>query len=499
MPQGVREYAGAPEAKEVQFFAKKGTTIRMNLLLLCDRSEVLEKTVFVIESSTRFSVKACGDFSGAMLALRSAAVIFDLIAVDALASSAGAEALAFCRAIEGVPVLMTGGNHALVQVFKAALVPLKAVLEPKFFLEQLLKDLRELEGQKNSVALGLPTQCTDLDYIKVKTKLLLSVSPLEGDVFIRLSENKYIRLFGKGDVFDLKDLEKYTTQKGVIYLYISKSLCTEFISKYRSELIKQPQNKETDLESQLQLEQSVQETVQELVNKIGFTEEVQKITRTHVDLSLKVMTKAPRLKELIDKLKKNSENYLSAHTVFCAYLSCAIAGQMEWGSNTTFYKLSLASFLHDISLENDVLTAITTREQLEAKRAQFTEKEIHDFLQHPMTVGDMVQKMSEVPPDVDTIIRQHHESPDGSGFPRGLTYSHIAPLSCVFIVAHDVTSAIFRDGPEQFQINQFLEANREKYKASQFRKIMACLKIVYQSQVASASSESGGSGTAPAL
>ena len=49
--------------------------------------------------------------------------------------------------------------------------------------------------------------------------------------------------------------------------------------------------------------------------------------------------------------------------------------------------------------------------------------------------------MSEIPPDVDNIIIQHHERPDGRGYPNGLRGDDI-PLAARIVHVADAYDAI---------------------------------------------------------
>ena len=66
------------------------------------------------------------------------------------------------------------------------------------------------------------------------------------------------------------------------------------------------------------------------------------------------------------------------------------------------------------------------------------------------------------------IIREHHERPDGSGFPRNLDSSNLTEISCIFIIAHhfshrllteplnaDTLGSINSELKEQFSENKF--------------------------------------------
>ena len=311
------------------------------------------------------------------------------------------------------------------------------------------------------------------EYCRIKTPLLLRVAPLKGDVFIRLSSVKYVKLFNQGDSFDAKDVEKYLGNKKIEYLYLRNSDAAEFVSKLQADLEKLLQSPQTTPEQAERVARQVQEAVQELGLTLGFTPEVQAIAKQGVDIAVKSIGKSPRLSKVFEILQKDGGNYLSAHSMALAHVSCSLSLALEWPSSTTFQKLTFAAFFHDITLSNQDLARVSSLFELAEKAAKFTDVEIQSFKNHPITVAELIRRFNEVPSDVDTIVIQHHELPDGSGFPRGIMASHIMPLSSVFIVAHDYIDFLYANPKATF--HEFLTIHKEKYIGGSFRKIAESL------------------------
>ena len=85
---------------------------------------------------------------------------------------------------------------------------------------------------------------------------------------------------------------------------------------------------------------------------------------------------------------------------------------MGWESDTTFHKLTLAAFFHDITISKPELAEFETMEQANKIGSRT------DFLEvkgHPMAAAEVLRKFREIPPDVDVIVAQHHERPNGKG------------------------------------------------------------------------------------
>lgn len=456
----------------------------MQVLLLQDREDVRDKISFLIESGYQSKVYGAKTVAEALEVLANAKPTVHLVLFD-LKSCTDAEKEPFWTAVGRIPVVYCpqSPNEQMPRFTNATVVPNRSELID--VLVSLIEGMvgPSLVGKKGEA--GAPISDTPLgaddpkslrqSLCRIKTLLLLTVSPLRGDIFIKINENKFVKVFKAGDVFDRADLERYTIKKGIEYLHIRREDCLEFADKYRNELQKLLGSDNLTVGKVEKLGGVVHEVIQELHNQIGFTKEVQDLAKTQVQLTLKAMGKDPDLVDILKKLRASGEKYISSHSMLCSYLACAIAKQLKWSSATTYYKLSLASFLHDITLTNHELAIFNTLQELEQKKSHFTEAEIKAFKEHPIIAADLARRMNEVPPDVDTIIVQHHENDEGTGFPRKLGATQVAPLAAVFIVAHDLTQYTMRSG-ENFSAEEFLKKGREKYTRGHFKKVLMALE-----------------------
>ena len=118
--------------------------------------------------------------------------------------------------------------------------------------------------------------------------------------------------------------------------------------------------------------------------------------------------------------------------------------------------------LHDISRKNQEIAKVQNLHDLEARAFEFNLQDIEAYENHP--------------PDVDVLVVQHHERPDGSGFPSKLFAHQISPLSALFIVAHDLVSFLYDEGSHE-SLKDFVLRYKEQYKIGNFKKILANLPI----------------------
>jgi len=211
--------------------------------------------------------------------------------------------------------------------------------------------------------------------------------------------------------------------------------------------------------------------VKDIIDQMGFTAEAQKIARSSVAMTAKLIGNKPKLSKILSDLKNRDGTYVSSHSISVGTLACTIAHKLEWHSPATYFKLSLAAFMHDITLHDDLAKVSQLKE---ASLEHFTSEELNKIKLHPIHAADYVRKMTEIPGDVDQIVFQHHEKPNGTGFPRSLSGKMISPLSAVFIVAHEIVE--FMRNREGEAIDVFLKENEELYHQGTFRKIWLALK-----------------------
>lgn len=339
--------------------------------------------------------------------------------------------------------------------------------------------LKELVA--NGIQKGLintqPDSVESIDYIKVKPELLLRVFPLKSDIYVRLSTIKFVKLFEQGDTFDARDLEMVVLRKKIDTLYIAKTESAEFITKISADLNKLASRTGLPASQAVTEANAAHELASELMQRLGFTSEIQEIAKSGIRLTLQSIGTSPKLGNILRLLSRDKDKYISNHSMMLAQIACGLSALMQWPSGSTFQKLTFAAFLHDILFSNQALAQIKGLDELKAKSAQFTPIEIKLFNDHPHLVAEIARNFGEIPPDVDQILLQHHEKADGSGFPRKLSGTTIHPLSAVFIVAHEFVDFCFDQADNaEVDIEAFLKSCEGRFTTGTFRKIMETWK-----------------------
>ena len=88
-------------------------------------------------------------------------------------------------------------------------------------------------------------------------------------------------------------------------------------------------------------------------------------------------------------------------------------------------------------------------------------------------------KRNLIPPEIITIIEQHHELPDGKGFPLGITGGRFNSLSCIFIVSQQFVERLHAANFDFDQRLRIITEIQRKYESKNFDKALEGLvKVV---------------------
>jgi HD-GYP domain-containing protein (c-di-GMP phosphodiesterase class II) len=433
-----------------------------NALILEDDPELIDRISFLLESINGIQLKKASTRAQAIECAKQCNGRIDLLIIDFHAGPLSAlnslqKLTTHADTILCVPDKLSPPDSSgwrVNSVIERNSIASSMLSTVELWLKEKTKTIELLEGEK---------------YCRIKTKLLIDVTPLNSDIYVKLSGAKYLKLFSEGDVFDAHDLSKYAEQKKIEYMYLKKPACLNFIQKYVlyiEDLVRSASPLTFD--ELTTMHTSIQESVHELTDKLGFTEEVQALARAQIQLTVKAMGKKTQLKEMLKKLENEQGNYLSDHSFLTGYIACAIASHLEWSSETTFHKLMLAAFMHDIVLTDELADCNSVEEAIAIGA---TEEELNAYRRHPIRVAELIKQMTDIPPDVDSIVMQHHELPGGGGFPRGISANYISPLSAIFIIAHDMAEVVFKH-KGYFSITDYLDGIQVKYPQTLFKKIL---------------------------
>ncbi|MBY0518253.1 MAG: HD domain-containing protein [Bacteriovoracaceae bacterium] len=295
----------------------------------------------------------------------------------------------------------------------------------------------------------------------------LGVCP--ADLFLKLGENNWVKLFHKGSPFGEEEKRKFEA-KGLKEFYIL------------TDDVKQAMGHFEDLLSALKATSTIEdapliadsnEFIWHAMKEHGFREEINRVAQEAIRQSLALVRKEPEVKKFIEKIFRPEHAWMVRHNLIITHVACAIASELGWISEQTFIKIATASMLHDMALPRlDQDEEIWMMSVQGERMREGLDKEMKDFLQHPIEGAQQIRRHKSIPPDTDKIILEHHEMPDGTGFPRALSASQISPLGAVFILSHAIATILIHEGdPAKWKMSTLKQKLvEERWQVGHFKK-----------------------------
>jgi len=318
------------------------------------------------------------------------------------------------------------------------------------FYEQIKVDSNALYIEKpvtlNALYNTLVQRFPDIslpDYYSVRSHFFLRFDRTLCDIYLRLSDLKYVKVFNRETSYSCDDILKYIS-KGTAYFYVHErdyKLFTDFYSKTPF-LVRDP-NPDKKVNDNWRRNMAV---LHHLAVETGISENVIEQTKMLTDALMTEhvlkMGKANR-HQFFDRLAglASSQSYIFDHSVILSHIACAICSAMKWSTPQTLDKIIWASLMHDIVLDDsDQYFMLDTEQNGEQT---LPSKVMAAYYFHPVDVSEQLKKISDIPADVDRIVFEHHEKPDGTGFPRKLRAETISVLGKVMIIAHDIVNKLY--------------------------------------------------------
>jgi HD-GYP domain-containing protein (c-di-GMP phosphodiesterase class II) len=378
---------------------------------------------------------------------------------------------ALLDASPGVPCVVLATHASALQAAAGAQAQPRAVFAERGKTGRSLTDAVALLLERG--LLQVP-KTPDAHFVAVDPETLVRATPLRASAYLKLGKDHYVRLAHAGDTFTAADAQRYRSERPVELFYLHRDEAPRFLLRHAERLAEDDGKLAQDALAAKEASAETLEVVREITHRIGFSAEIQELARKAADLTLRAIGASPKLKEVVKLLKKSEGKYITSHSIMLAEVSCAVAYAAGWNTPGTFVKLSLAALLHDLKLRDNGLARVS--DQYPDRISHLSKRQIREIRLHPIRAAEFARRLIGVPADVDRIILQHHERPDGSGYPRGLFHTHIDPLSTTFIVSHDLLDFFLQSRSSgAATLAEFLNLGKKRYAHGNFRKLITTL------------------------
>ncbi len=195
----------------------------------------------------------------------------------------------------------------------------------------------------------------------------------------------------------------------------------------------------------------------------SFNEMARSLKKSYNDLKMSFINAIRSLTLALEA----KDPYTKGHSERVARYCTLIAQEMGL-SVTDIETLENLAVMHDIG-------KIGIKEAILNKEEELTQEERNIIEQHPMIGEDILKPITFLDPNLLSLIRSHHERPDGTGYPDGLSGDEIPLLVSILTVA-DAYDAMVTDRPYRKALS----------KDEALTELHACANAQYNSSVVQA-------------
>jgi len=260
-----------------------------------------------------------------------------------------------------------------------------------------------------------------LEFCKVSIDEFVARPRIDYDVYIKLSENKSVKLANKGEEIPT-DRVKYYKEKGIKHLHILKEDFAKLVdfNMNVTKIIKDRSDVST--EKKINFIKYTGEVLLEKVFVVGVDKHSFDDAQTFLNLSIDVISESDEHVNLLTLLNTHSD-HVYAHSLGVALYSVMVAKKMFFESNSVLFKLMTAGLYHDIGKKE------IDRTILEKPRHLLNKEERRIFESHVVRGQEILMKISGVSEDVAHLVFEHHEDMAGQGYPFNKKRNELHPLS----------------------------------------------------------------------
>lgn len=313
------------------------------------------------------------------------------------------------------------------------------------------------------------------DFIPMKIKSFFLYKSFPYDIYLPITSTNFIKIISADKPYSHSTLSAYA-KKNVRFLLIKKDDQLKYLEGEATKCLKALKNADPHKKDMFLLQLRAVTILHQYISALGVAPTVLALAEVIVQSILSRDKIYNHITEIIDSYPAFYEG-IASKSLLTSYIANAIAKKLGWESETTRKKLAIAAILQDVSLPDESMSKINHASSPKLK--EFSDKEIEDFLQHPIKSAEFAKQFS-IYTDIDYIIENHHELPNRKGFPNRPSGSKLTQVCSVFNTAQYIAAEIDGTAAKQQDIAKILKSMSKDYSSGVFKETLRLTKSLFK-------------------
>lgn len=276
-----------------------------------------------------------------------------------------------------------------------------------------------------------------MDYVSIRVSTLRGDQKISFDAYVKIND-KHVLYLRRGDSFEGARLKRLKDKKLKKMFILSSDE-----SNYRNYLklnieSAYDQNSTKDLNTRSEIIQgeqqgNVEEVFERPEDKVAYSE-----TKDAAGKYVEFLMKNSQATSSILNIE-NSDKNVAHHGVSVATYAIYLAQKLKMTDPKIIQILTLGALLHDIGHHDSPINIAQPLSQLSAA-------ELAQYKLHPTKGAERVKDKNHFDQQVITIINEHEELSNGTGFPKGTSEKQQDPLSVIVSSCNAIDRLITFEG-----------------------------------------------------
>lgn len=283
------------------------------------------------------------------------------------------------------------------------------------------------------------------EYISISIDSFVHFKMLPFDLYIRLGDGKYIKRIPAHEEIDVSFLNGLKG-KGVTELFFERKYNKDFSVMLINNMINKVETSYSDDSEKFKAKSEVFLTTKEIVQSVGLPSRVIEVCQSVMDSITADVTKGKdKFSSYLNGMNSNSGlNFQYRFVELTSFLATQMVESLDERKNIDNVKtIVFCAFFCDIALKESEYLELRTEESLK----DIWPAEREEILSHALKASEIVSKYKNAPKGADAIVRQHHGSLDGKGFPE-VCQEGVSPMAKCLIASHELAYELLKN-PEK--------------------------------------------------
>ncbi len=287
-----------------------------------------------------------------------------------------------------------------------------------------------------------PAGATQADFMAVPLDALVHFKTLPFDLYIKIAEGKLVRRFPAGEEIEDGVVAQFKA-KGIRDLYFEKRFNRDFSVLLMNNMINKVEKSYASDDQRLRAKSEVFVTAREIVQSIGLPPKVVEVCESVMEkITEDVLKGKDKLANYLTQIQKKTDlSFQFRFVELSSFIATQIVEELNEPSKMEqIKKVVFAAFFCDVSLKEANYLNFRSEESVKDLWPEI-QRAVRD---HALKSSEIVAKYKDALPEVCTIIREHHGTPEGIGFPKVINHT-ILPLSKVLLASQELAIAMLNE------------------------------------------------------